>query len=279
MNPVTNEQFAKAIRVETSKMFLELGFGHLGGSFSIVETLAVLYNEKMKIDVSEPLKVDRDWFVLSKGHSGPSYYATLALKGFFPVEDLKTLNKNGTRLPSHPDRNLTTGVDVTTGSLGQGISEAVGVAYGLKYQGINSHVYCIIGDGECNEGQVWEALQFAVNKDLSNLTIFIDNNKEQVDGYTKDISFDFDFKAILTGMNFFTQEIDGSSCEKISNAIDAAIASKRPNIIILDTIKGQGVPYFENLDTAHHINFDGENRRQLLMAVEKFEEELKGVIK
>lgn len=272
------EDFAKQIRLETSKTLLDIGFGHLGGAFSIVETLAVLYHEKMRYDVKNPRWDERDWFILSKGHAGPSYYATLALKGFFPLEELKTLNQNNTNLPSHPDRNKTVGVDITTGSLGQGISEAVGVAYGLKYQEKNAYVYCIVGDGECNEGQVWEAFQFAVNKNLDNLILFIDNNKEQVDGFTKDISFAFDFEKILSAFGFMVQTVDGQNCQAISSAVDKAKASGKVSAIVLDTVKGQGDAYFENLDSCHHINFDGENQKALENLIEKLETELEDTL-
>jgi len=272
------EDFAKQIRLETSKTLLDIGFGHLGGAFSIVETLAVLYHEKMRYDVKNPRWDERDWFVLSKGHAGPSYYATLALKGFFPLAELKTLNQNNTNLPSHPDRNKTVGVDITTGSLGQGISEAVGVAYGLKYQEKNAYVYCIVGDGECNEGQVWEAFQFAVNKNLDNLILFIDNNKEQVDGFTKDISFAFDFEKILSAFGFMVQTVDGQNCQAISSAVDKAKASGKVSAIVLDTVKGQGDAYFENLDSCHHINFDGENQKALENLIEKLETELEDTL-
>lgn len=262
-----NEKFALRIRLETSKMLLHLGFGHLGGSFSIIETLAVLYNEKMKIDPRYPDWEERDWFVLSKGHSGPSLYATLALKNYFPVSELQTLNQNGTHLPSHPDRMKTTGIDVTTGSLGQGISEATGVAYGLKLQEKDNHVYCIVGDGECNEGQVWEALQFISHHQLSNLILFVDNNKEQVDGRTERISFHFHFKPIMEAFDFYTQEVDGSSCQAISQAIDQALKSQRPSVILLDTIKGQGINYFEKLESSHHIKITGENKKAIERAI------------
>ena len=169
-------KFCKEIRRETLKMLLHRGFGHLGGAMSIVETLAVLYSN-MKVDPKNPKMEDRDYLVLSKGHAGPALYSTLALKGFFDLEVLNTLNNNGTILPSHPDRNLTPGIDMTTGSLGQGISAAVGVAIGLQRKNSERKVYCIVGDGELNEGKCWEAIQFAAHNRLKNFTLFIDDNK------------------------------------------------------------------------------------------------------
>ena len=149
--------FAEEIRVETLKTFQALGFGHVGGAMSVVEALAVLYGGEMKYDPKNPKWVDRDWLVMSKGHAGPVLYTTLAMKGFFPMEELKTLNQGGTNLPSHCDRNKTVGVDMTTGSLGQGVSEALGIALGNRLDKRDSYTYLFVGDGECNEGQVWKA--------------------------------------------------------------------------------------------------------------------------
>jgi len=148
-------EFARQIRIETLKMLTGLGFGHYGGSMSVVETLAVLYSDVMRIDPTKPDWQERDYFVLSKGHAGPALYATLALKGYFPQADLKTLNQNGTKLPSHPDRLRTIGVDATTGSLGQGVSIATGMALSHKLAKRANRVFCVVGDGELNEGQVW----------------------------------------------------------------------------------------------------------------------------
>lgn len=244
----TNKEFATEIRILTSEALLHAGFGHLGAALSIVETLAVLYNKIMRYDVANPKSMDRDWFVLSKGHGGPSYYATLALKGFIAQETMFTLNQNGTTLPSHPDRQLINGVDITTGSLGQGISQAAGVAKGLQLQNINRDVYCIVGDGECNEGQVWEAAQFAVNQKLDNFFLFIDDNKKQLDGYRKDISFDVDFVKLFDTLGFDTQLVDGTSTDAIEQAIVSTKKVKgKPHCIVLDTIKCQGIPYFEQM--------------------------------
>jgi transketolase len=154
---------------------------------SVVETLAVLYGAVMKIDPADPDWPERDYFVLSKGHAGPALYSTLAIKGYFPMEELSTLNQNGTRLPSHPDRLKTRGVDATTGSLGQGISIAGGMALSHKLAGRANRVFCIVGDGELNEGQCWEAFQFIAHHRLNNLTVFVDWNKLQLDGRLDEI--------------------------------------------------------------------------------------------
>jgi transketolase len=269
------KHFALEIRELTAEVFLKCGFGHLGGSFSIVEALAVLFGKQMKINPEDPNWNERDWFILSKGHAGPSYYSTLALKGYFPLKYVYTLNENGTFLPSHPDRQKTPGVDCTTGSLGQGLSQAVGVAYGLKLKKRSSHVYCIIGDGECNEGQIWESLQFASHHKLNNLIILIDNNKQQVDGYTKNISFNFDFYKLMTDLSFYCQEVDGSSVDEIDNALTKAKkCNNQASIIVLDTIKGYGIKYFEGKINNHHVKLSDQDREALVDAIGKMKLEL-----
>lgn len=263
------KKFSNQIRKETLKMLLNRGFGHLGGSMSIIETLAVLYSN-MKIDPNNPKMEDRDFFILSKGHAGPALYSTLALKGFFDLELLKTLNNNGTHLPSHPDRNLTPGVDMTTGSLGQGISVAVGIALGLKRKGSLRQVYCVVGDGELNEGQCWEAIQFAAHNKLENFTLFIDDNKKQLDGTTIEICNPFDLVKKIKSFGFEVLKVNGASVEEIDIAIKEKYSNK-PKCIILDTIKGQGVEYFEKLKANHHIRFSEEMKEILKSEIEKLD--------
>ena len=171
------EKFATQIRLETLKALTHLGFGHAGGALSIVETLAVLYGGVMNIDPQNSTWEARDWLVVSKGHSGPAVYATLALRGYFPLEDLLTLNQGGTKLPSHCDRTKTVGIDMTTGSLGQGVSSAIGIALGHRLDQRDNYTYLIIGDGECDEGQVWEGALFAAHQKLDRLIAFVDANK------------------------------------------------------------------------------------------------------
>jgi transketolase len=268
-------RFALEIRALTAEVFLRRGFGHLGGSFSIIETLAVLFGKHMRINPGDPGWEGRDRFVLSKGHAGPSYYSTLALKGYFPRECAYTLNENGTFLPSHPDRHKTPGVDCTTGSLGQGLSQAVGMAYGFKLKKRSNRVYCIIGDGECNEGQIWESLQFAAHRRLDNLVILIDNNRQQVDGYTKDVSFEFDFYKLMTDLSFDCQEIDGSSVAAIDNAlVRAKEHTGRVSLIVLDTIKGYGIDYFEGQMNNHHVKLSERDSEALADAIGKMQMEL-----
>lgn len=268
--------FATEIRLKSSEMLLNMGYGHLGASLSTIETLAVLYGEVMKYDPKNPKADDRDWFVLSKGHGATSYYAALSLVGFFPDEILFTLNQNGTTLPSHPDRLTVKGVDVTTGSLGQGISQAVGVAKGLKIQGKENNVFCIVGDGECNEGQVFEAAQFAVSKELDNFVLYIDDNKKQLDGTTAEVSIHYDFEKVFGALGFDSVYVDGSSTSAILEATNAAIANKngKPKCIVLDTTKCQGIKYFEDMADNHHIRFGDADRAELEAAIAEMKEEV-----
>jgi transketolase len=259
-----NKHFSAQIRLETLKQLQHRTFGHIGGSMSIVEVLSVLYNDVMKIDPTNPKYEDRDYFVLSKGHAGPALYATLALKGYFPLEMLKTLNDNGTNLPSHADRNKTPGVDMTTGSLGQGLSAAVGIATGLKLQNKPNKVFAIVGDGELNEGQCYEALIFASKHKLDNLVVFVDDNKLQLDGPTKEVSDIGNLEDRFNSFAFDTRRIDGHNEQIIKDSIVDALSIKdKPSVIILDTIKGKGIKEFENLTENHHMRFS-ENDNKIL---------------
>lgn len=247
------EKFAAEIRSKTIRQLATRGFGHVGGSMSIVEILSVLYNGGMKIDPSNPKWEDRDWLVCSKGHAGPAVYSTLAMKGFFPEEWLSTLNTTGTNLPSHCDRNKTPGIDVSTGSLGQGISLAAGVAASYKMDGKDNTVFCILGDGECQEGQVWEAALFAAHNKLSNLVLLIDDNKVQLDGATAVVNNMESFEEKFKAFHFNTISIDGHDVEAIWDAVAAAKAeSEKPTAIILNTIKGKDCSFAEGKFN-HHI--------------------------
>ena len=181
------QRFAKQIQMETMKTIASLGTGHVGGSLSIAEALAVLYGKQLRHDPAQPRWEDRDWLVVSKGHAGPAVYAALALRGFFPMEQLQTLNQPGTPLPSHCDRRRTLGIDITTGSLGQGASSAAGVATALKMNKKDSWVYLILGDGELDEGQVWEMALFAAHRKLDHLIALVDNNHFQIDGTNDEV--------------------------------------------------------------------------------------------
>jgi transketolase len=273
------ERYRDEIRLMTLKELNHLGFGHYGGSLSIVEALAVLYGEVMKVDPKNPNWEDRDYFILSKGHGGPSLYAALALKGYFPINVLFTLNQNGTTLPSHPDRNLTPGVDMTTGSLGQGISAAVGVALSHKLSGKDNYTYCIVGDGELNEGECWEAFQFAAHHQLHHLFVFIDDNKKQLDGPTKEIIDPLDFEEKFKAFGFYTMKVDGRSLEKIYEAIEKGKAqSSKPVAIILDTVKAQGVPYLEEKADNHHIRPNQADKEAILASIKELENRVGKVV-
>ncbi|MCL2066729.1 MAG: transketolase [Treponema sp.] len=263
---------AKEIRKLTIEEIATLGTGHIGGAMSVVDLLALLYFHRMKVDPAQPCWEDRDQLVVSKGHSGPAVYATLALKGFFPKDWLFTLNKGGTKLPSHCDRNLTPGIDMTTGSLGQGFSAAIGIALGLRMDKKASTVYTIIGDGESNEGQIWEGALFAGVQKLSNLVAFTDYNKQQLDGFIKDILPMEDLAAKWAAFNWFTQEVDGHDIAALDNAIEKALAQKeKPSMIVMNTIKGKGCNFAEGIEKNHSMVFDMEKAREAIAALEQGE--------
>ncbi|HHX37501.1 MAG TPA: transketolase, partial [Clostridiaceae bacterium] len=202
---------------------------------SVIEVLAVLYGSVMKIDPKNPDWEDRDRLVMSKGHAGPALYATLALKGYFPLEQLKTLNKPGTNLPSHADMHRTIGVDMTTGSLGQGFSTAIGLAMAARALRKTWRTFVIVGDGECNEGQVWEGARFASHQKLDNIICFVDWNKKQLDGCLDKISGGGNLAKRFEAFGWYVQQINGHDIEAIINAVEnAAQASGMPSCIVLD---------------------------------------------
>ena len=253
------ERFAARIRLETVKQIGKRGFGHISGSLSVVDALAVLYGSVMRIDPKNPDWPGRDKLVMSKGHAGPALYATLALLGYFPMDWLDTLNQPGTRLPSHCDRLLTPGIDMTTGSLGQGVSTAIGLALAQKMDETGARTYLFVGDGECNEGQVWEGAMFAAAHKLDNLTLFVDHNGKQLDGTEKEVLDMGDFMAKFKAFGWHTQTIDGGECAAIQAAVTAAqIVTDRPSCIILNTVKGAGVSSIANIEANHHLVLEGE---------------------
>lgn len=262
------KDFARQIRIETLKSLGHLGFGHIGGAMSVIELLAVLYGGVMRVDPKNPDMEERDWLVVSKGHAGPALYATLALMGFFPKKMLLTLNQGGTNLPSHCDRNLTPGVDMTTGSLGQGISTGLGVALGHKMNGKDNRVYVVLGDGECQEGQVWEGALYGGNAKLDNLIVFVDNNKQQLDGYTEDINSLGDLRLKWEDFGWYAQSVDGHDVAAIHGAIERAQATKgKSSAIILDTVKGKGCSFAEGVTLNHHMRFTKEQIAEALHAL------------
>ncbi len=251
------EKFAAEIRLHTTKEVVKRGFGHLGGSLSVVDALAVLYGKQLKCDPKNPKDPDRDYLVMSKGHAGPAVYATLALKGFFPIEELETLNQPGTNLPSHCDRNKTIGVDATTGSLGQGSSQACGIALGNKLAGRQNYTYLFTGDGESNEGQIWEAALFASQQKLDHLIWFVDYNRKQLDGATDEVMSMGSIVDKFKAFGFHAVEVDGHDVCAIDDAIEQAKQVKdQPSCIVLNTIKGKGLDELEKMALNHHIAID-----------------------
>ena len=221
--------------------------GHPGGSLSATEMFTYLYFKEMNVKPEEPKWAGRDRFVLSKGHTAPGLYATLAERGFFPVEDLLTLRRIDSYLQGHPNMNTVPGVDMSTGSLGQGVSVAAGMALGLKTQGSDARVYTLLGDGEIQEGQVWEAAMFAAHYKLDNMVVIVDNNGLQIDGNIADVMSPYPIVDKFLAFGFNTVAIDGHDFEAIEKALKTAKATKgQPTAIVMSTTKGKGVSYMEN---------------------------------
>ena len=248
------QKHARDIRIETVRAIGKVGVGHLGGSLSIADILAVLYNYEMNIDPGQPDLPGRDRLILSKGHAGPALYAALALKGYFPVEKLQTLNQMGTDLPSHCDMTKTPGVDMTTGSLGQGLSCAVGMAMAARIVGGNEWIYVIIGDGESQEGQIWEASMSASHYKLENLIVFMDYNNLQLDGTTDEIMSLRDPVERWKSFGFNATEVNGHDVQKIADTIAhmKCLRNGKPTMIVLHTIKGKGVSFIEKPTGSNH---------------------------
>jgi len=260
---------AKEIRKLTIEEMGSLGSGHIGGAMSIADLLALLYHHRMKVDPANPKWEGRDYLVVSKGHAGPAVYSALASRGYFPVDWLGTLNRGGTKLPSHCDRVLTPGIDMTAGSLAQGFSAAAGIALGLKMDGKPNRVYTIIGDGETDEGQIWETAMFAAAKGISNITAFTDFNKQQLDGYVKDVLDLGDLPAKWKAFGWFTQEVDGHDIEALDKAIEAAQSqTEKPAMIIMHTVKGKGCNFAEGVEKNHSMAFDMNKAKEAIAALE-----------
>ena len=263
------EATAREIRKKTIDSIGFLGVGHIGGAMSVVELLTILYFRKMHIDPENPQMEDRDKLVLSKGHAGPALYSILAEKKFFPVEWLRTLNKGGTNLPSHCDMNRTPGIDMTTGSLGQGLSAAIGLTLGMRMDGIDRNVFAVIGDGESQEGQNWEAAMTASRYKLNKLIAFTDANKMQIDGYTNDVMPIEDLEAKWSSFGWNTARVDGHNMEELDKAIDQARKStEKPTMIIMDTIKGKGCSFAEAKLTNHNMAFSYEDAKEAIKALD-----------
>ena len=249
--------------------------GHPGGSLSAADIYTYLYFEEMNIDPKDPKKADRDRFVLSKGHTAPGYYSTLAHRGFFPVEDLTTLRKVGSYLQGHPDMKHIPGVDMSSGSLGQGISAAVGMAISAKLSNDDYRVYTLLGDGEIQEGQVWEAAMFAGFRKLDNLVVIVDNNNLQIDGKITDVNSPYPIDKKFEAFNFHVINIDGNDFDQIEAAFKEARKTKgMPTAIIAKTIKGKGVSFMEDQAGWHGKAPNDEQYAQAMEELEKAGEAL-----
>ena len=243
------ERRANEMRSDIVSMIAEAGSGHPGGSLSSADILTALYfGGVLEHDPARPDWDERDRFILAKGHAAPALYAVLAQAGYFPREELLTLRKLGTRLQGHPDSNLVPGVEVSTGSLGQGLSVAAGIAAGLKLDGKTQSVFALLGDGECQEGQVWEAAMFAAHRGLDNLVAIVDRNCLQIDGNTADVCDPGDLAAKFSAFGWTAVEVDGHDIPALVEALAAAKADRaaKPHVLIARTVKGKGVSFMEN---------------------------------
>lgn len=248
------DRMAAEWRYVITDMICRAGSGHLGGALSLVEVVMTLYYRVMRVDPANPRWEDRDRLVLSKGHGAPVLYMALASKGFFPMSWLKTLNADGTRLPSHADARSVPGIDMTTGSLGQGLSCACGAAYAARLDGRQHRVFCIIGDGESNEGQIWEAAMFAAHHKLENLVVITDCNKLQIDDFTETL---LSLEPLLDKWRAFGWEVfetPGHDWDSLYAKLNAAVAVRgRPAMVVAHTIKAKGCGLVENKPESHNI--------------------------
>ena len=250
--------------------------GHPGGSLSAADIFTYLYFQEMNIDPDDPKKPDRDRFVLSKGHTAPGLYSAMANRGYFPVEDLTTLRKLGSRLQGHPNMNDVPGIDMSSGSLGQGLSAADGMALAAKLDGKDYRVYCLCGDGELQEGQIWEAAMFAGAKGLDNLCVIVDNNNLQIDGPIDEVCSPYPIDKKFEAFNFHVINIDGNDFDQIEKAFDEAKTIKdKPTCIVAKTVKGKGVSFMENNVSWHGTAPNDEQYAVAMADLDKIEEGLK----
>ena len=249
--------------------------GHPGGSLSAADIYTYLYFEEMNIDPKDPKKAGRDRLVVSKGHTSPGYYSALANRGFFPVEDLKTFRHVGSYLQGHPDMKHIPGVDMSSGSLGQGISAAVGMAISAKLSGDDYRVYTLVGDGEIQEGQVWEAAMLAGHRKLDNLVVIVDNNNLQIDGAIDEVNSPYPIDKKFEAFNFHVINVDGHDFDSLRAAFEGARQRKgMPTAIIAKTVKGKGVSYMENQASWHGVAPNEEQYKIAMEELEKAGEEL-----
>lgn len=246
------EEIAITVRQEIVKMTSNAKSGHLGGSLSCVDILVALYFHYLKHNPQNPSWPERDRFVLSKGHAAPAFYATLALSGYFPTEELKTFRDIDSRLQGHPDNKKTPGVEVSTGSLGQGLSVAVGMALGFKLVGKNNQVYALVGDGELDEGEIWEAAMFASHYKIVNITVLVDRNHGQNDGRTEEVMSMEPLAVKWSAFDWSVLEVDGHNIKNILDVLDKSMENRsKPIVIIAETVKGKGVSFVEGNNDYH----------------------------
>ena len=271
MNKVELQKTANEVRKGIVTAVHAAKAGHPGGSLSAADIFTYLYFEEMNIDPKDPKKADRDRFVLSKGHTAPGLYSTLAQRGYFPVEDLKTLRQLGSYLQGHPDMKHIPGVDMSSGSLGQGISTAVGMALSAKLSNDSYRVYTLLGDGELQEGQVWEAAMFAGHKNLDNLVVMVDNNGLQIDGKVEDVCNPYPIGDKFKAFNFHVIEnVDAHDFDAIKAAFDEAKATKgMPTAIVFKSVKGKGVSFMENNAAWHGTAPNDEQYATAMADLEK----------
>ncbi|MBI1822426.1 MAG: transketolase [Nitrospirae bacterium] len=263
------ENLAAKLRIDILKMIFEAQSGHPGGSFSAIDMMTALYSKVMKHDPQNPDSPDRDRFILSKGHAAPALYAILAHHGYFPQENLKTLRKMGSPLQGHPEKNKLPGVEASTGSLGQGISIGIGMALAGKLDGKNYRTYVLVGDGEINEGQVWEAALFAPNHQLDHLVVILDHNGQQLDGSVQEIMPLDPLAEKWRAFGWNVIEINGHRMNEILDAFEKAGSTRgKPTIIIAKTIKGKGVSFMENNNEFHGM---APNKEQFTLALQELE--------
>ena len=276
MNKLELQKMANEIRKDIVTSVHSAKAGHPGGSLSAADVFTYLYFEEMNIAPNDPDKPDRDRFVLSKGHTAPGLYAALAHRGYFPVEDMITLRHIGSHLQGHPDMKSTPGVDMSSGSLGQGISAAVGMALSAKLSGEDYRVYTLLGDGEIQEGQVWEAAMFAGARNLDNLVIIVDNNGLQIDGDIADVCSPYPIDKKFEAFNCYAINVeDGNDMDQLKAAFDEARSVKgKPVAIILKTVKGKGVSFMENQASWHGVAPNDEQYAAAMAELEKAGEAL-----
>lgn len=269
--------FAADIRIAALEAIHAVGIGHVGGTMSVCDLMACLYGYAMKYDPQNPKWEERDRLILSKGHAGPAMYAALALKGYFPRDELLSLNVPGSRLPSHTDMNRTPGVDMTTGSLGQGFSSGLGIAMGCKKKNLTNTVYIVLGDGECEEGQVWECALFAPAKGLTNVIAFVDYNKLQLCGTVEKVAGLRNIGAKFLAFGWDVIDVaDGNDVAQIAAAIDQAKrVPDKPSMIILNTKKGKGCCFAEDVFN-HNMTVSDEQFQEAVAQLDAYKASLRG---